>query len=231
MQEEDLLSQSRPKLKKGESDLYEESLLAPKTAIDMQRNDLDILDEGMRIMTREDVSSIAVHDLIEEWLPLFMGWKDEKTRYSLKDWVAFAGTEHSYVNVLGKNGEVMFQVPPLHPPQAFVDVNNGVSIEECSSVNQLMMETSQIAQTQGDIRPVTEVFDVLANRFSGSKMEAFREEWKQFFKNMGLWDLSEGRPDNQATSQTRQNSEVTTTSKVATNQVESNISPSDFIFD
>ena len=98
-------------------------------------------------------------------------------------------------------------------------------------MNQLMMETSQIAQTKGDIRPVTEVFDVLVNRFSGSKMEGFREEWKQFFENMGVWDLSEGRPDNQATSQTRQNSEVTTTSKVATNQVESNISPSDFIFD
>ena len=176
----------------NEIDLFATRTQEVQTNIDVVADDMQSINQLHEEVTSTRVNNINVDDLIEIWLPMFMGWQDSKSHLTIAHWISFAGTELSRVDVLGRDGKVMFQVPPMYPDEAVVAVNRDTGVDEATadSLNNLLTGNIEVARARSDLGPLHETLSVLGERISPSAIQKHKVEWEQFYKNMGVWELT-----------------------------------------
>ena len=77
-------------------------------------------------LKNESRSIINVLEYIDKFLPMHCGYVTDEDRYSIEDWLDFAGGPFNEVDLVDKNGNIVATVPSMYPNNSYVLLNEEV---------------------------------------------------------------------------------------------------------
>lgn len=150
------------------------------------------------------LSVMGVHEYIENFLALHLGFQEEDIPYTIQDWIDFAGSPSKDVRLVDREGNEVAIVPSVYPTSDCYKVvgDNEVSAETLEmSLGEKMQVIRNVADNyRAQAKHQREMLDDdLLNRFSKQHLEAHRLRWREFFKKMGLGEILEGKNNQRLT--------------------------------
>lgn len=146
-------------------------------------------------LKNESRSVINVLEYIDNFLPMHFGYVTDEDRFTIEDWLDFAGGPYNEVDLVDKDGNIVATVPSMYPNNSYVLLNEEVeNVDE--SVTSLGRKFEIINNTGDNYRAIsrksrTDLYESMLDRFDGSVIEAHKAKWNAFFVKMGLFKPTE----------------------------------------
>lgn len=167
-----------------------ESLGQPKEMHELYKEANDVLQEAIK---RQNSSKwISKQDYIDNFLLIHLGLQEKDARYTLQDWINFAG-DRSEVLVLDENGQHIATVPGIYPENAVTLVAEEITPEDITEARKhtisgivsgiTQSRVNNPAQADADFNMLGEV---LASKVSDEVIKAHEAKWEKFFNDIGL---------------------------------------------
>lgn len=146
----------------------------------------------------ENLSVMNVHEYIDKFLLLHMGFVDESSSYNNDMWYEFAGGPYRPVNLVDSTGEVVVQVPSIFPKEI---IHHGTA-EEARETIQNEMGQETLGKKINAIRHYGENYRVqaqnrldglyasLVSKISKEAIEEHKKKWEDFFEKMGVFKVT-----------------------------------------
>lgn len=162
-----------------------------------------IKQEAIDIRTRRQMP-YSVY--VDNYLLLHMGYESETDRYTIEDWLNFAGYDenvldivpqheltqrgmYAAVDLVDSKGNVVATVPPMYPVESYVMMNvedDKIDVDSTigSKMNYIRKESENYREKGKVMRE--NFFNALSSRFSPELIEAHRKLWRNFFIKMNV---------------------------------------------
>jgi hypothetical protein len=142
-------------------------------------------------LKKESRSVINVLEYIDNFLPMHCGYVTDEDRFTIEDWLDFAGGPYNEVDLVDKDGNIVATVPSMYPNNSYVLLNDEVE-EIDESVTSLGRKFEIINNTGDNYRTIsrksrTDLYESMLDRFDGNVIEAHKAKWNAFFVKMGLF--------------------------------------------
>lgn len=156
-------------------------------------------------LKNESRSVINVLEYIDNFLPMHCGYVTDEDRFTIEDWLDFAGGPYNEVYLVDKDGNIVATVPSIYPNNSYVLLNNEVE-EIDESVTSLGRKFEIINNTSDNYRTIsrksrTDLYESMLERFDKSVIEAHKAKWNDFFVKMGLFKPTNETNDKQTNSE------------------------------
>lgn len=142
-------------------------------------------------LKNESRSIINVLEYIDNFLPMHCGYVTDEDRYTIEDWLDFAGGPFNEVDLVDKNGNIVATVPSMYPNNSYVLLNE--EVEEIDDNTTSLGRKFEIINNTGDnYRTIsrksrTDLYESMLERFDENVIDAHRAKWNAFFVKMGLF--------------------------------------------
>lgn len=150
--------------------------------------------QDIRRQMDEELSSMDVHDYINNYLARHCGFVSTDDPYDDVTWLEFAGGVYRPVNLTHK-GKIVAQVPSIYPDGFYHLVSADKETVEPGddTVGGTLVKINQYAENYHELGTAERknYFDALASRVSPEAIEAHKQKWKEFFKVMGVLDIAD----------------------------------------
>ena len=150
--------------------------------------------QDIRRQMDEELSTMDVHDYINNYLARHCGFVSTDDPYDDTTWLEFAGGVYRPVNLTHK-GKVVAQVPSIYPDGFYHLVSADKETVEPGDdmVGGTLVKINQYAENYHELGTAERknYFDALASRVSPEAIEAHKQKWKEFFKTMGVLDIAD----------------------------------------
>lgn len=150
--------------------------------------------QDIRRQMDEELSTMDVHDYINNYLARHCGFVSTDDLYDDTTWLEFAGGVYRPVNLTHK-GKVVAQVPSTYPDGFYHLVSADKETVEPGddTVGGTLVKINQYAENYHELGTAERknYFDALASRVSPEAIEAHKQKWKEFFKVMGVLDIAD----------------------------------------
>lgn len=150
--------------------------------------------QDIRRQIDEELSSMDVHDYINNYLARHCGFVSTDDPYDDVTWLEFAGGVYRPVNLTHK-GKIVAQVPSIYPDGFYHLVSADKETVEPGddTVGGTLVKINQYAENYHELGTAERknYFDALASRVSPEAIEAHKQKWKEFFKVMGVLDIAD----------------------------------------
>lgn len=150
--------------------------------------------QDIRRQMDEELSSMDVHDYINNYLARHCGFVSTDDPYDDVTWLEFAGGMYRPVNLTHK-GKIVAQVPSIYPDGFYHLVSADKETVEPGddTVGGTLVKINQYAENYHELGTAERknYFDALASRVSPEAIEAHKQKWKEFFKVMGVLDIAD----------------------------------------
>lgn len=150
--------------------------------------------QDIRRQMDEELSSMGVHDYINNYLARHCGFVSTDDPYDDVTWLEFAGGVYRPVNLTHK-GKIVAQVPSIYPDGFYHLVSADKETVEPGddTVGGTLVKINQYAENYRELGTAERknYFDALASRVSPEAIEAHKQKWKEFFKVMGVLDIAD----------------------------------------
>ena len=156
-------------------------------------------------LKKESRSVINVLEYIDNFLQMHCGYVTDEDRFTIEDWLDFAGGPYNEVDLVDKDGNIVATVPSMYPNNSYVLLNEEVeNVDE--NVTSLGRKFEIINNTGDNYRTIsrksrTDLYESMLDRFDGSVIEAHKAKWNAFFVKMGLFKLTEETNTQQSSSE------------------------------
>lgn len=150
--------------------------------------------QDIRRQMDEELSSMDVHDYINNYLARHCGFVSTDDPYDDVTWLEFAGGVYRPVNLTHK-GKIVAQVPSIYPDGFYHLVSADKETVEPGddTVGGTLVKINQYAENYHELGTAERknYFDALASRVSPEAIEEHKQKWKEFFKVMGVLDIAD----------------------------------------
>lgn len=150
--------------------------------------------QDIRRQMDEELSTMDVHDYINNYLARHCGFVSTDDPYDDVTWLEFAGGVYRPVNLTHK-GKIVAQVPSIYPDGFYHLVSADKETVEPGddTVGGTLVKINQYAENYHELGTAERknYFDALASRVSPEAIEAHKQKWKEFFKVMGVLDIAD----------------------------------------
>lgn len=150
--------------------------------------------QDIRRQMDEELSTMDVHDYINNYLARHCGFVSTDDPYDDTTWLEFAGGVYRPVNLTHK-GKVVAQVPSIYPDGFYHLVSADKETVEPGddTVGGTLVKINQYAENYHELGTAERknYFDALASRVSPEAIEEHKQKWKEFFKVMGVLDIAD----------------------------------------
>ena len=150
--------------------------------------------QDIRRQMDEELSTMDVHDYINNYLARHCGFVSTDDPYDDTTWLEFAGGVYRPVNLTHK-GKIVAQVPSIYPDGFYHLVSADKETVEPGDekVGGNSVKINQYAENYHELGTAERknYFDALASRVSPEAIEAHKQKWKEFFKVMGVLDIAD----------------------------------------
>jgi hypothetical protein len=150
--------------------------------------------QDIRRQMDEELSTMDVHDYINNYLARHCGFVSTDDPYDDTTWLEFAGGVYRPVNLTHK-GKIVAQVPSIYPDGFYHLVSADKETVEPGddTVGGTLVKINQYAENYHELGTAERknYFDALASRVSPEAIEAHKQKWKEFFKVMGVLDIAD----------------------------------------
>lgn len=150
--------------------------------------------QDIRRQMDEELSTMDVHDYINNYLARHCGFVSTDDPYDDTTWLEFAGGVYRPVNLTHK-GKIVAQVPSIYPDGFYHLVSADKETVEPGddTVGGTLVKINQYAENYHELGTAERknYFDALASRVSPEAIEEHKQKWKEFFKVMGVLDIAD----------------------------------------
>lgn len=150
--------------------------------------------QDIRRQMDEELSTMDVHDYINNYLARHCGFVSTDDPYDDVTWLEFAGGIYRPVNLTHK-GKIVAQVPSIYPDGFYHLVSTDKETVEPGddTVGGTLVKINQYAENYHELGTAERknYFDALASRVSPEAIEEHKQKWKEFFKVMGVLDIAD----------------------------------------
>ena len=150
--------------------------------------------QDIRRQMDEELSTMDVHDYINNYLARHCGFVSTDDPYDDTTWLEFAGGVYRPVNLTHK-GKIVAQVPSIYPDGFYHLVSADKETVEPGddTVGGTLVKINQYAENYHELGTAERknYFGALASRVSPEAIEAHKQKWKEFFKVMGVLDIAD----------------------------------------
>lgn len=150
--------------------------------------------QDIRRQMDEELSTMDVHDYINNYLARHCGFVSTEDPYDDVTWLEFAGGVYRPVNLTHK-GKIVAQVPSIYPDGFYHLVSADKETVEPGddTVGGTLVKINQYAENYHELGTAERknYFDALASRVSPEAIEAHKQKWKEFFKVMGVLGIAD----------------------------------------
>lgn len=171
--------------------------------------------QDIRRQMDEELSTMDVHDYINNYLARHCGFVSTDDPYDDVTWLEFAGGIYRPVN-LTHRGKIVAQVPSIYPDGFYHLVSSDKDTVDPGddTIGGTLVKINQYAENYHELGTAERknYFDALASRVSPEAIEAHKAKWREFFKVMGVLDIT-----SELKGETRSEQEVENTSGQSVN--------------
>lgn len=150
--------------------------------------------QDIRRQINEELSTMDVHDYIDNYLARHCGFISDNDAYDDTTWLEFAGGIYRPVN-LTHRGKVVAQVPSIYPDGFYhlVSTDKETVDPGDDTIGSTLVKINQYAENYHELGTAErkDYFDALVSRIEPEAIEAHKQKWKEFFKTMGVLDIAD----------------------------------------
>lgn len=150
--------------------------------------------QDIRRQMDEELSTMDVHDYINNYLARHCGFVSTEDPYDDVTWLEFAGGVYRPVNLTHK-GKIVAQVPSIYPDGFYHLVSTDKDTVEPGddTVGGTLVKINRYAENYHELGTAErkDYFDALVSRVSPEAIEAHKAKWREFFKVMGVLDIAD----------------------------------------
>lgn len=150
--------------------------------------------QDIRRQMDEELSTMDVHDYINNYLARHCGFVSTEDPYDDVTWLEFAGGVYRPVNLTHK-GKIVAQVPSIYPDGFYYLVSADKDTVEPGddTVGGTLVKINRYAENYHELGTAErkDYFDALVSRVSPEAIEAHKAKWREFFKVMGVLDIAD----------------------------------------
>lgn len=150
--------------------------------------------QDIRRQIDEELSTMDVHDYIDNYLARHCGFISDNDTYDDTTWLEFAGGIYRPVN-LTHRGKVVAQVPSIYPDGFYhlVSTDKETVDPGDDTIGSTLVKINQYAENYHELGTAErkDYFDALVSRIEPEVIEAHKQKWKEFFKTMGVLDIAD----------------------------------------
>lgn len=150
--------------------------------------------QDIRRQMDEELSTMDVHDYINNYLARHCGFVSTEDPYDDVTWLEFAGGVYRPVNLTHK-GKIVAQVPSIYPDGFYhlVSADKDTVEPGDDTVGGTLVKINRYAENYHELGTAErkDYFDALVSRVSPEAIEAHKAKWREFFKVMGVLDIAD----------------------------------------
>lgn len=150
--------------------------------------------QDIRRQMDEELSTMDVHDYINNYLARHCGFVSTEDLYDDVTWLEFAGGVYRPVNLTHK-GKIVAQVPSIYPDGFYhlVSADKDTVEPGDDTVGGTLVKINRYAENYHELGTAErkDYFDALVSRVSPEAIEAHKAKWREFFKVMGVLDIAD----------------------------------------
>lgn len=150
--------------------------------------------QDIRRQMDEELSTMDVHDYINNYLARHCGFVSTEDPYDDVTWLEFAGGVYRPVNLTHK-GKIVAQVPSIYPDGFYhlVSADKDTVEPGDDTVGGTLVKINRYAENYHELGTAErkDYFDALVSRVSPEVIEAHKAKWREFFKVMGVLDIAD----------------------------------------
>ena len=150
--------------------------------------------QDIRRQMDEELSTMDVHDYINNYLARHCGFVSTEDPYDDVTWLEFAGGVYRPVNLTHK-GKIVAQVPSIYPDGFYhlVSADKDTVDPGDDTVGGTLVKINRYAENYHELGTAErkDYFDALVSRVSPEAIEAHKAKWREFFKVMGVLDIAD----------------------------------------
>lgn len=141
---------------------------------------------------QEERKFIYRDDYVANFLLIHLGILEEDARYTMQDWINFAG-DRNEVEVRERDGTLVAIVPAIYPEGSLIETNVSYTEEmyqngEVASIGTMMRELDDESHNYAEQASMERrtLIDALVSRQNESHIKSNVDKWLEFFDKMGL---------------------------------------------
>lgn len=150
--------------------------------------------QDIRRQMDEELSTMDVHDYINNYLARHCGFVSTEDPYDDVTWLEFAGGVYRPVNLTHK-GKIVAQVPSIYPDGFYhlVSADKDTVEPGDDTVGGTLVKINRYAENYHELGTAErkDYFDALVSRVSPEAIGAHKAKWREFFKVMGVLDIAD----------------------------------------